>query len=147
LAARRDRLVDAFWARHSNPKSGWSRTLVNPVLIYALYRRNWRLLAAALVFTAINPVLFPPPETDEAWMTRAVHAERWWLEQGRGTMGRSYPNVCNTLAVPGFLYALYAAWRRRPAGMALATALSMVLKLWWVGVLVRRFDEHGEKTY
>jgi hypothetical protein len=108
--------------------------------MYAIYRRDWRLLAATLLFTAVNPVLFPPPETDEAWMTRGVLAERWWLDEDRGTMGLSYPNVCNTLAVPAFAYALYAAWRRKPAEMALATALSMALKLWWIGAITRRYD-------
>lgn len=34
---------ETFWERHSNPKSGWSRVLVLPVLLYAVYHRSWKL--------------------------------------------------------------------------------------------------------
>lgn len=71
-------------------------------------------------------------------MTRVVLAERWWTEAGNGTVGFSYPNVCNALNVPLFGYALLAAWRRRPARPALAGTVS--LKLWFVGALVRRYE-------
>jgi hypothetical protein len=138
-------LEDRLWARHSNPASGWSRLPTGPLLIYAVYRRDIRLLVATLVWAAVNPVLFSPPETEEAWMTRGVLAERWWVrEEGNGTVGLTYPNVCNTVGGLAFAAALVAAWRRRPAGTAVATALSSGLKLWWIGVLVRRYDARDE---
>jgi hypothetical protein len=136
-----DRLEDAFWARHSNPKSGWSRVPTGPLLVYAVYRRDARLLAATLVWTGINPLLFAPPESDEAWMTRGVLAERWWVrEEKRGTVGPDYPNVCNAVGGLSFFGALLAAWRRQPAASALLCVLASALKLWWVGALVRRYD-------
>jgi len=137
----RDRTEAAFWRRHSNPASGWSRVPVGPVLIYAVYRRDFRLVAAALVWTAINPILFSPPESADAWMTRAVLAERWWIrDENNPTVGLGYPNVTNAVGALGFVYALYAAWRRRPAGAAIGAAASVALKLWWLRVLVRRYD-------
>ena len=69
--------------------------------------------------------------------------DRWWLRQDNRTVGLGYPNVCNTVAATGFLLALVAAWRRRPAGMAVGTALSVGLKLWWLRELVERYDEQG----
>lgn len=142
------RIEELLWTRHSNPKSGWSRVPTGAVIVYAVYHRDWRLLFAAILWAAINPFLFSPPETDEAWMTRGVLAERWWVrEEGNGTLGLSYPNVCNTGSAIAFLYALIAAWRRRPVGAALGTVLASGLKLWWVGVLVRRYDAlEGEPT-
>ncbi len=135
------RLEERLWARHSNPKSGWSRVPTGPALVYAVYSRNWRLLAAVLGWTVLNPVAFPPPDTEDAWMTRVVLAERWWVrEEGNSTVGLSYPNVCNAAGGLAFAYALAAAWRRRPAGTAVATVLATGLKLWWVGALVRRYD-------
>lgn len=132
---------DIFWSRHSNPKSGWTRVPTGAVLVYAVYRRDWRLLFAGLLWAAVNPFLFSPSESDDAWMTRAVLAERWWTrEEKNGTMGFTYPNVCNTISAISFLYALVAAWRRQPAGAALGTFLGSGLKLWWTSVLVRRFD-------
>ncbi|MEF8780767.1 MAG: DUF6653 family protein [Haloferacaceae archaeon] len=140
-----ERYEDRFWARHSNPKSGWTRVPVGAVIVYAIYRRNWRLLGAALAWTAINPFLFPPPETEEAWMTRAVLAERWWVrEEANRTVGLGYPNVCNTVAAFGFLFALYAAWRRSPEGATIGVVASVGLKLWWIRVLVERYDRRAD---
>lgn len=136
-----------LWARHANPKSGWSRVPTGAVLVYAVYRRDWRLLLAGLLWTVVNPFLFSPPETHDAWMSRGVLAERWWVrEQGNGTVGLSYPNVCNAVGGLAFLYALVAAWRRRPLGAAVGTALGSGLKLWWIGVLVRRYDAAVEEV-
>jgi hypothetical protein len=101
-------------------------------------------LAAALLWTAINPVLFAPPETEDAWMTRAVLAEQWWLrEQDNGTMGLDYPNVCNTGGALASAVALYAAWRRRPVSAAVATVAMSGLKLWWLYEIVQRYDTRG----
>jgi hypothetical protein len=143
--SRRERLADTFWERHSNPWSGWTRVATGPLLIYALYRRNYRLLAATILYTVVNPVLYPRPERTDSWISRGVLAEREWLRAGNGTMGFDYPNVLNLLNVPVSLYALYAAFRRRPLGTLLGTVGLMGLKLWWIAAIVRR-TEAGEES-
>lgn len=135
-----EQFEEQFWARHSNPKSGWSRVPIGAVIVYALYRRDWRSLAAAVCWVVLNPILFSPPDSEDAWMTRAVRAERWWLETGNSTVGLTYPNICNTAGAVGFLGALVAAWRRQPAAAAIGTVASVGLKLWWLRVLVSRYD-------
>ena len=136
-----DDLRETFWRRHSNPKSGWSRVLVTPALLWAIYHRRWRAAVAVLAFALANPLLFASSDDDDAWMTRVVLAERWWTtERGAGLLDRSYPNVLNLLNVPVTGYALAAAYRRRPRRAALFGALSMGLKFWYVGALVRRYD-------
>lgn len=137
-------ITETVWRRHANPKSGWSRVLVTPVLLYAAYRRDGRLAALALAFTVVNPVLFPPPADDDAWMTRAVLAERWWIEErGEAVLSRSYPAVLNLLNFPVFAYALLAAYRKHPVWAALAGLASIGLKLRFVDELVRRYDAEG----
>ena len=133
-------IEDALWDRHSNPKSGWSRTVLLPAILYAIYHRNWKLAAAAAVFTAVNPLLFAPPEDDDAWMTRVVLAERWWKRTDRGFVGLSYPNVLNLANLPTTAYALAAAYRRRPVRTALAGCAAMGLKFWYVAARVREYD-------
>jgi hypothetical protein len=141
-ATLRRRLADAdFWERHANPASGWSRVPTGPLLVYAVYARNRKLLAATVLFVAVNPVLFraPGPEADESWMTRGVRGERLWLEGADA--GRA--NLLNVVNVPVFLLALYAAVRRRPAATAALTALSMALKLAFVGRMAALYEREG----
>lgn len=136
-----EQFEEKFWERHSNPKSGWSRVLVIPVLLYAVYQRNWRLAAAAIVFTVVNPFLFSPPKDDRAWMTRIVRAEQWWTDkQGESVLGLSYPNVLNLLNIPATGYAFVSAYRKKPIQAVIGGVASISLKFWYVGALVRRYD-------
>jgi hypothetical protein len=128
-----------FWARHANPKSGWSRVASMPLLMACIYRRNWRGLVLTLAFVLFNPVLFSPPEDDSAWMTRVVYGERLWTQQERSRLG--YPEVLNLFNGLAAFYALYAAIKQRPAETALATALSMALKFWFVAEMVHLYEQ------
>ena len=140
----RDRLKDAFWERHANPWSGWTRVAVSPALMYAIYRRNWRLLAATVAFIVVNPAVFPRPARTDNWMSRGVLAERAWIEAGNGTVGVDYPNLLTLFGASAWLWALSAAIRRRPLETSLATAAAMGLKLWWIDEIIRRTSVPGE---
>lgn len=131
-----------FWERHANPRSGWSRTVTLPAVVYAVHERRWRLLVAAVLFALLNPVLFSKPDDAEAWMTKVVLAERRWRESGDDLGALQALNVAN---VPVTLYAIYAAYRRDTGAATVATALSMTLKFAFVAALVRRYeDEIGD---
>ena len=129
-------LPERVWRRHANPWSGWSRAATTPVLVYALYHRDWRLVTASLAWLLCNPAAFPPPETAEAWMTRGVLAERVWLRAGNGTLGTSWPNVLNLLNVPTTLHVGWATLRRHPVHAVVSTALLMGLKLLWIREII-----------
>jgi carbon monoxide dehydrogenase subunit G len=135
-------LPDGFWNRHSNPKSGWSRMLLMPLLAAAVYARRPRLLLATVAFAVLNPLLFPEPEEPPTgdFMYRVVRAEEAWTREGRPLFGPGYPEVLNGLNVAATLYTVYAAAKRRPAGTVLATAASMGLKLLFVAEVVRWHD-------
>ncbi|WP_277540828.1 DUF6653 family protein [Haloarcula laminariae] len=134
-----DPLDRYFWARHANPRSGWSRVPTLPLIVACIYRRNWRGLALTLAFVAVNPFLFSPPEDDSAWMTRGVYGERLWAKQAG--KHRRYPGLLNVPTALASLYALYAAIRQRPAETAAATALAMTLKLWFVSEMVHLYED------
>ena len=132
------RLNQFFWERHANPKSGWSRTVTLPALVYAIHNRRWKVLLATVIFTFVNPLLFSKPTRTDAWMTKVVLAERYWWEHD-ADMGLL--NLLNLANVPVTLYAIYAAYRGNTGGATVATALSMTLKFTFVAALVRRFED------
>jgi hypothetical protein len=140
--SRLDRLADAVWQRHANPLSGWSRVVVLPVLMYGIYSRRPRVVAAALGFTLVNPVLFSPPEDADAWMTRVVLGERMYY---RNREGRRPVEALNYVNGPLTAAAVYAAYRRRPGRTALFTALSMASKLLFVGYVARYYERNRER--
>lgn len=141
-ASLHERLQETFWGRHANPKSGWSRTLVGPLLLLGLSRRSPRLVGLAVLTAVLNPVLFARPEEGtESWMTRGVRAERRWLEDENGIFGLGWPNVLNALNVPTFAYALYAAYRRQSGRATVAYAVSMALKFAWIEAIARQYDD------
>jgi hypothetical protein len=78
---RKERLAETFWARHSNPWSGWSRTLGHPALVAALYHRSWRGVAACIGYFIINPLLFPflAQRTQSTWTAVILHLGLQWL--------------------------------------------------------------------
>ncbi|WP_129112659.1 DUF6653 family protein [Halegenticoccus tardaugens] len=130
--------TDDFWDRHSNPKSGWTRLLSYPVLVLALYARKPLLLRLTILYVAVNPVLFRPPEGEsDDWMYRGVKAEEHWLAEGRSVMGFGFPQVLNAAAIPVFCYGLYAAYKQKPVTTAVCTAGTMALKLLFVDELIR----------
>jgi hypothetical protein len=136
--ATRTVLPEWVWERHANPWSGWTRAATTPLLVFALYRRNWKLVAALVGWLVVNPAAFPAPKERNAWMTRGVDAEQVWLAAGNGTVGTDYPNVLNLLNAPATLYLGWATLRRRPVHAVVATALVMGLKLLWMDEIIER---------
>ena len=136
-----DEFEEWFWKRHSNPKSVWTRIPIAPVIAYAIYRRSSRLLILAGLWAVVNPIFFSPPEDEEAWMTRGVLAQQWWVrEEDHGILGASGPNMFSTAGVVTTIYTLYAAWQQQPFKTALGTILTVVLNFWWLRQLVVRYD-------
>lgn len=122
---------ETVWARHSNPKSGWSRLLGGFVAVGALYYPNWRLLGVTLLFLLVNPVLFrEPTEESDDWMYRVVRAEERWTNDGNRLVGLGYPQVLNAVSIPIGRYGLYAAYRRKPVSTVVCTLLSKGLNQW-----------------
>jgi hypothetical protein len=138
----RDRLVDRlFWSRHANPWSVWTLVVAYPTLVLALYRRNRPLLAGTLVFVVVNPLVFAPPETDDAWATRVVLGERVWLE--RKSLF-SADALFATASAPVYLFTLRAAVERRPIRTAVGTVASMALMLLFFDRMARRYEGHAD---
>lgn len=138
-ADSRRRLTDALWQRHANPLSGWSRVVVLPVLMYGLYARRPRVVAAALGFTALNPLLFPPPADADAWMTKVVLGERMYY---RHRECRRPADLLTYLNAVASVYAVYAAYRRRPLRTAVGTAVSMATKFAFVALVARYYERN-----
>ena len=104
---------EADWARHANPLSGWTRILGGPVVFFALWSPRWigwwsiAVIAAAAFWVWINPRLFPPPETADAWATKGVLGERVFLNRDQVAIPLGYRRAAwATTALSGGFFAI-----------------------------------------
>ena len=134
--------METIWARHSNPKSGWSRMAAGFVAVGALYYRQWKLLVLTLLFLLINPVLFPEPSEElDDWMYKVVRAEERWNNDGHRLIGLGYPQILNTVSIPIGLYGLYAAYKRKPVSTLVCTLTSQGLNQWCLKEIIEYYEE------
>ena len=78
---------DATWARHANPWSVYTRFTCLPLIVLAIWSRDWigwwslLPLGLALAWTWANPRLFDPPASTENWASHGVLGERLFLNR------------------------------------------------------------------
>ncbi|MEL6437310.1 MAG: DUF6653 family protein [Pseudomonadota bacterium] len=110
---------DQSWARHANPWSGYSRFVGAIPLFFALYSAHWigwwavLPIAIMMVWTVLNPRLFPPPADAANWATRGVLGERVFLHRAHVPIPTEHARVANlTTAIAVFfaLIAIYGFW-------------------------------------
>lgn len=128
-----------FWARHSNPWSGWSRVSALPLLGAAVAAHSPVAILAVILWLVVNPLLFPPPQHDRAWMTRGVLGERLYFAGGR-RLRHDLPTLLNLANIPVFAAFLWFAWERDAAAALFAGMLVAVIKFWFIDRMVMLYD-------
>ncbi len=104
-------LRDDTWLRHANPASVWVRFAVLPLIALSVWSRRWigrralLPLGASLVFTVVEPLLFPPPRSTRNWASRGVLGERIWADRNAVDL----PEEFRSTAVPNTTYAFQFA--------------------------------------
>src|SRR6185295_7828844 len=72
------------WLRHANPWSVYTRIPVPVLLVIAIWSRAWigwwclLPIGIVVVWTMVNPRVFPPPRSLDHWASRAVLGETAW---------------------------------------------------------------------
>ena len=78
------RLRRKVFERHANPMSAWSRWATTPLVLVPMWTRKWTHAVPVLVWMVANAIVFPKPEHERAWATRAVLGkERWIVDRPR----------------------------------------------------------------
>jgi hypothetical protein len=136
---------DATWARHSNPLSGWSRVSILPLFALAIWSRVWLgwhafwIVLLFVLWTWVNPRVFGPPKSDDAWMTQGVLGERIWLGRSSHPIPRHHVRMTRLLNIAAGLAVLILAiglWRL-DLGLTLAGLFTaMGAKLWFLDRMV-----------
>lgn len=137
-------MTDAVWRRHANPWSVWTRFTCLPLIVLAIWSRDWigywalAACAVALMWTWVNPRLFAEPDRFDSWAARGVMGERIYLYHRADVPGHHCRAAALLLWSPliGIGPLIWGLWTREPGLAVLGTALTMVLKLWFVDRMV-----------
>lgn len=149
------RMSDDVWERHTNPWSGWSRMAIPPLFALAVWSRDWvgawSLLSIALVGFWIwaNPRVFPPPQSTDNWMSKAVLGERQWLDRKRLKLPSHHQNVPLFIAVASGIGLFPFAWGLWHLEIWPAlSGLILILggKLWFLDRMVWLLSTHPDQS-
>jgi hypothetical protein len=98
------RMTDESWQRHANPWSVWTRFAAIPLMILAIWSRQWfgwwclAPIAAVVVWLWLNPHVFPPITRPTSWTARGIYGEKLWL-QNRTLISADHRRVLRLLTV------------------------------------------------
>lgn len=146
------RMDEEAWARHTNPWSGWTRLPALSLLALAGWSREWigawavLPLAATLAWVWVNPRVFGPPRTQEAWITRSVLGERLWLARDERPVPahhRRLPNILSALVALGAALALWGVIALDATLTVAGVLMNLLAKLWFLDRMVWLHKDMG----
>ncbi|WP_299146190.1 DUF6653 family protein [uncultured Tateyamaria sp.] len=94
---------DADWRRHANPVSVWTRFSCLPLIVLAIYARQWigwwavPCVVLACIWTWVNPRAFPPPADFGSWAARGTLGERVFLARDQYDLNPQHIRVAHVL--------------------------------------------------
>lgn len=158
--AVQSRLTKAFgltgadaWQRHANPWSVYTRIPIPLLLTAAIWTRAWIgwwslvPVAAVVVWTMINPRVFPPPQSMDSWASRGVLGEEYWSARKATPIPahhRVAPIVLTVISAAGVPFWAWGLIVLDPWITALGLAVQMLGKMWFIDRMALLYDDvHG----
>jgi hypothetical protein len=141
---------DATWLRHANPWSVWTRASVLPLVILAVWSRNWwgpwswAPIAASIAWMWANPRVFRRPKSMNSWASRGVLGERVWLNRDVVPIPERHcvvPHLLNGVTAIGAAFVVWGLLELDMWPTVLGSALVYGGKLWFLDRMVWLFED------
>jgi hypothetical protein len=138
------------WRRHANPWSVYTRIPIPLLLIGAIWSRTWVgwwslvPIAACLMWTVVNPRVFPPPRTLESWASRSVMGETVWAKRKLAPIParhRTAPYVLSALSAVGLPFLVWGVVVLDPWITLFGLAVQTTGKLWFLDRMALLYDD------
>ncbi|WP_147111357.1 DUF6653 family protein [Tateyamaria sp. syn59] len=138
-------MQDADWRRHASPWSVWTRFSCLPLMVLAIYARQWigwwalPLFLLAGAWTWANPRVFPPPADFGSWASRGTLGERIFLARNRYDVAAHHirvAHVLTALSAIGVLPLIYGLIVLNPWATVLGLVATILPKVWFVDRMV-----------
>ena len=141
---------DAAWQRHANPWSVWTRIPILPLLVLGIWSRAWIgwwclvPIAVLMVWTFINPRVFPKPASTDSWASKATFGERIWLNHARLPIPRhhlQFSHMLNAVTALAIIPLVYGVVTYAPLVTVLGLAMVVLSKLWFLDRMVWLYQD------
>jgi hypothetical protein len=141
---------DATWLRHANPWSVWSRATVLPLVILAVWSRDWigawswAAIASSVLWMWANPRVFRRPQSLDSWASRGVLGERAWLNRDVVPVPRRHrvvPHILNGVTALGTLFVVWGLTYLTVWPTLLGATLVYCGKLWFLDRMVWLYQD------
>ncbi len=126
------KIKEEFWQRHSNPWSGLTRMFIAPFLYLAIWYHSWIGLGLVILWTIVNPFIFPKPKKTENWFTYVVLGEEMWLENFAKKPKLDLALTLNIITAASFIPSIYFAYVNMFWPTLYFGTLMYISKLWYV---------------
>lgn len=153
--ARLFRMDETTWMRHANPWSVLFRFTVLPTLILAFWSRAWFgwwatiPVMLAVLWTWLNPRIFPAPASFDHWTSKAVLGERAWLNRDRVPVPvhhRRMPLILSAVSGIGMLGVLWGVLFFDLCPLLSGTAVVYLGKIWFLDRMVWLWQDMKDAT-
>ena len=141
---------EATWLRHSNPWSVWSRASVLPLVILAVWSREWwgawawAAIATSGAWMWANPRIFRRPKSMNGWASRGVLGERVWLNRDVVPVPEHHrvaPHVLNGVTAIGTAFVVWGLVALEVWPTLLGSILIYCGKLWFLDRMVWLYQD------
>ena len=149
-AERMMRMDDATWARHANPWSVYTRFSCLPLLVVAIWSRDWiggwafLVMALTLAWTFVNPRLFSEPATLDSWASKGVLGERHFLARAARpvpTHHVTWAKILTWVSGSGAIVLAYGLWRLDLWATLCGLSITVLGKVWFVDRMVWLYED------
>ena len=140
------------WMRHANPWSVWTRFAVLPLLILAVWSRDWigwwslPGVALVLIFMVVNPMLFREPRSTRNWASKGVFGEHIWSDRDTVELPRQFvtskvPAVTTAIQVAGVALLACGLVRLDRLAVAAGLVIAQTAKAWYLDRMVLLYED------
>lgn len=138
------------WRRHANPWSVYTRIPIPVLLVAAIWSRAWIgwlslvPVGLVLIWTLVNPRVFPAPRSLDSWASRAVLGEDVWARRNESPVParhRLAPLVLGVVSAAGVPFLVWGLIVLDPWITVFGLAVQTTGKLWFIDRMALLYDD------
>ena len=116
--------------------------LIAPFLYLAIWYHSWIGIGFVILWTIVNPFIFPKPGKKENWFTYVVFGKKLWLENFMKKPKLDLSLVLNIITATSFIPSIYFAYINMFWPTLYLSTLMYISKLWYADKIALQYKNY-----